>query len=86
MFAKVHFLSLPEREALTVPREAIVGSMREPKIYVVENGVARLKNITIGAENGTSVEVISGVSSSDTIVTTGQNNLRDGQEVKVVNN
>ncbi|MBV9671110.1 MAG: efflux RND transporter periplasmic adaptor subunit [Acidobacteriales bacterium] len=46
--------------------------------------VARLTPITVGAVNGTDINVVSGVTTGDVVVTAGANLLKDGQRVEVV--
>jgi multidrug efflux pump subunit AcrA (membrane-fusion protein) len=86
MFGRVHFTSLSERQALTIPREALIGSVRSAQVFVAENGVARLKSITVGQEAGKMLEVVSGLQEGEQVIVSGQNNLRDGYAINVINN
>jgi RND family efflux transporter MFP subunit len=83
MFGKVAFTTIPRKDVLVIPREALVGSVKKPQVYVVQGKVAKLRDIVVAAELGTSVEVISGIGQGETIVTNGQNNLRDGAEISI---
>lgn len=87
MNARMSRQTREERQALMIPRLAIVGSIKSPSVYVVEteNGkvVARLKNIVLGVERGTNVEVVSGLQRGERVVVSGQNNARSGAEVIV---
>jgi RND family efflux transporter MFP subunit len=73
-----------ERKALVIPRVAIVGSLRDPDVFVVSAGAAQKRRIVIGNEYGTDVEVRSGLSEKDAVVTSGQTLLAEGLAVKVV--
>lgn len=84
MFGRVTFLSVKDKEALTIPREALLGSMKHAQVFVVENGIAKLRNIVIGSEVGTNLEVRSGLALGESIVVNGQNNLKDHVAVNVV--
>ena len=84
MFGRVQFTSIPHKSALMVPREAVVGSVKQAQVYVVNNGIAKLRDVVLGAEEGTSVEVISGLLEGDQVVVSGQNSLRDNVQVSVV--
>jgi len=84
MFGRVQFTSIPHRETLMIPREAVIGSVKKPQVYVVNNGIAKLRDIVVGAEQGTSIEVLSGLLDGDKIVVSGQNSLRDNVAVTVV--
>lgn len=70
---------------LAVPREAFDGSIAEGKVYVLENGVAKLRKVEAGTLYGKKVEVLSGLSEGETVIVSGQINLQDNSEVKVVN-
>lgn len=83
MFGKVAFTSIPRRNVLSIPREALVGSVKKPQVYVVQGKTAKLHDIVVGAEIGTNIEVLSGIGHGETIVVSGQNNLRDGVEIVV---
>jgi RND family efflux transporter MFP subunit len=72
------------RQVLLIPRSAIVGSLRSPKVFIVEGGLARERAIVAGEEYGTEVEVISGLEEGDLAVVTGQTLLSDAQSVRVV--
>jgi multidrug efflux pump subunit AcrA (membrane-fusion protein) len=84
MFARVYFKSIQRNEVLAIPREALVGSVKAPQVFVVENGIAKLRSVVLGAEFGTSVEVIGGLNTGENIVVNGQNNLSDNVKVEVL--
>lgn len=84
MFAKVNFTSIENREAVVIPREALVGSVKNPQVFVVENGIARLRNLVVGVQIGTSIQILSGLNEGETIVVSGQNNLVDSVAVEIV--
>jgi RND family efflux transporter MFP subunit len=83
LFARVLFSSLAGRETLTIPREALIGSVRDPYVYVIEGAAARLRRLTLGEEAGDLLEVREGLKEGDQVVVSGQNNLRDGAAVIV---
>jgi RND family efflux transporter MFP subunit len=85
MFARVEFTSMKNRDVMLIPREAIVGSVKAPQVYIVDNGVAKLRNITVGNEAGTSIQVVGGLSDGETVVTNGQNNIVDNSKVQILN-
>ncbi len=85
MFADVHFTEHLTTESMAIPREALVGSIETPQVYVVEHGIARLKKIVVGATYNHYLEVLGGLQVGETIVTSGQDNLEDGYKVNVIN-
>lgn len=84
MFAHVTFTSLPRTESLTIPRAALVGSIRAPQVYVVENNTAHLRDVVAGAITDTRLAIIKGLNAGESVVVSGQNNLRDNVAVTVV--
>ena len=84
MSVRLAFGGRGERKALVIPRVAIVGSLRDPDVFVVSAGAAQKLRLVIGSEYGTDVEVRSGLSEQDAVVTSGQTLLAEGQAVKVV--
>jgi RND family efflux transporter MFP subunit len=65
-------------ESLAVPRQAILGSAKDPQVYVVENGKAVLKNVAIGVATNEFYEITKGLKAGDQVVTSGQINLQNG--------
>jgi membrane fusion protein, multidrug efflux system len=84
MFGTVSFGFESKREAITIPRNAIVGSIKTPKVYVVVNNKAVLKDVTIGSARDNDVEITSGLTAGEVVVTSGQINLDNNSEVRVV--
>lgn len=84
-FARVDFSSLKGTKGLVIPREALVGSVKNPQVYVVENGIAKLRSLIVGSESNTFVQVLNGLTGNETIVINGQNNLVDNIKVEILN-
>ena len=82
-YVSAAFPSVGQRQVPLVPRDAIVGSLKEPKVYVAEGGVAKLKPIVVGADNGRMIEVVSGLNEGEEVVIAGQQNLKDGVKLDV---
>ena len=83
MFARINFATLAGKETIVIPRAALVGSVKNPKVFVVKNGTAKERDIVLGQAAGTNVQVLGGLMIGETIVTNGQNNLTDGAKVQV---
>jgi len=83
MFGKVVMNDVSTKEAITISASAIVGSDLEPKVYVVENGKATLKPISVARRFQNKVVVGSGLKNGDQIITSGFINLFDGANVTV---
>lgn len=83
MFARTVFLGSKARNSLLIPRQALVGSVRNPEVFVIAGGVAHRVRIVAGAESGRRLEVLKGLDTGDLVVVSGQNELEEGSPVTV---
>lgn len=66
-----------------VPVESVLTQGSTSTVFVMDaQGVVQARTVQIGASNDTAVQVLSGVSSGDQVVTTGAAALHDGQSVR----
>tara|TARA_R110002074_G_scaffold104764_6_gene226301 strand:+ start:991 stop:2052 length:1062 start_codon:yes stop_codon:yes gene_type:complete len=88
LFAEVNFDTLKnyEEEARMIPRQAIVGSLQNPSVFVIENEKAKLKKIEVGAVIDGNVVVLSGLKDGEQVVTKGIINLTNNTLVTITNN
>ena len=71
--------------SLQIPREALVGSIKDAKVYKVNsNNLVNLTPITISGETENNIIVSEGLSKGDNVVTSGQINLSDGSKVSII--
>ncbi|NJW54239.1 efflux RND transporter periplasmic adaptor subunit, partial [Salinimicrobium oceani] len=84
MYATAVFNESGMDNVLTIPREAFVGSVSDNRVFVLENGIAKLKQIQTGINYGNKVEVTAGLNEGDIVVTSGQINLTDNTPVKIL--
>jgi RND family efflux transporter MFP subunit len=70
------------KTALAVPRKALVGSSKNPQVYVISGGKAKLTSFSAGTSDGEYIEIVSGLTKEDQIIVKGQVNLQDGSFVK----
>ena len=84
MFGTVFFNSGSKDEKLFIPRDALIGSVKDPQVYVINNGVASLRSIVVGNTYDKNLEVLKGLKVGDKVVVNGQNNLVDNYNVTVV--
>jgi RND family efflux transporter MFP subunit len=82
MYASVSLLNNQSVTALAIPRKALVGSLKNPQVYVIKNGKAILTSFNAGTSDGEFIEVVNGLSNTDRIVVKGQVNLQDKSNVK----
>ncbi|MFD2247867.1 efflux RND transporter periplasmic adaptor subunit [Pontibacter ruber] len=84
MYGTAFFEVADQRDALLLPREAIVGSIQNPSVYVVNNGVANMRKVKVGVVTQDKVEILDGVKPGEIVVQSGQINLREGIKVSVL--
>jgi RND family efflux transporter MFP subunit len=79
-FARVVFRGAPRR-ALVVPANGIQRHGQVTSVYVVQDGVARLRLIQVGSTSPSGVEVLAGLDAGESIVTSLLTRLVDGARV-----
>ncbi len=84
MFARVLAPGEVHREAVLVPRIALVSGIRKPEVFIVRNGLALLKPFVPGIELQKDLEVVDGLAVGESVVTSGQTELRNGSPVTVI--
>lgn len=77
-------LPVKNEQKIIISKKSIVGSMERPVVYVVENGRAIRRELIIGQSNEKQVEVLKGLSENESVIISGQLNIKDGDEVAVV--
>jgi len=82
MYITANFDIEANQNVIMIPRSAITGSVKNAKVYTVNNGRASEKEVTVGAMTGNKVEILSGLQSGDSIVVSGLINVSDGVTVK----
>ncbi len=83
MYVTAHFEANTKKTGLLIPRNAVSGSVKSASVFVVQNGIATHRNVTVGDMIGKRVEITQGLQPGDSIVVAGLINISDG--VKVVN-
>ena len=85
MYGTAAFSSKQQKQLMmVVPRNAFVGSVSSNQIFVVENGIAKLKKVMAGRILGEEVEILSGLSDNEIVIVTGQINLTEGTKVDII--
>jgi membrane fusion protein, multidrug efflux system len=82
-YAQVVFHLRTSNPPLTIPSNTLIFRTSNTQVAVAENGVARLRNVVIGRDLGTSLEVISGLESGDAVILNPPDSLADGAAISV---
>jgi membrane fusion protein (multidrug efflux system) len=81
MFGRVRVAYEIHEDALLVPSEAVLAEDSDSAVYVVEDGVARRRTISVGLSSAAGIEVLSGLDGSENVIVVGQASVKDGTPV-----
>ena len=84
-FVYVNFPQDTKESVIQVERSALPESVKNPYVYVVENGKAMKRKIVTGREIGDFIEVVDGLKIGELVITSGQINLNEGSNIEIVN-
>lgn len=85
MFARISIVHDVHADALQIPRSAIVEEAGESAVYVIDEDIATRRVIRTGYTEGGRVEVLEGLAEGEEFVVIGQNGLKTGSRVAVIN-
>ena len=83
MFAEITLITDERENAILVPTEAVVPDMNEKRVWVLRGGKAVLTPVTSGNRTQNMIEILSGISVGDTVITSGLMQLRPNMAVRV---
>jgi membrane fusion protein (multidrug efflux system) len=84
MFVNTHIITDVHKNALLIPKAAVVYENQYINVYVVRNHVARKIQLETGYEDNEKIEALSGVKEGDKIVIVGQEGMKDNTKVNIV--
>ncbi len=83
MFASGKVVLNTRKNAVVVSRDAIMEKTgSKGRVYVVKNGVAEERKVTLGIQNGDKIEVVEGLQTGDKVITSGQGQIQKGDKVE----
>lgn len=85
-YVDVAFAQKTKTSVLQIPREAMLGSLKDAKVYVVDTAknIVTLRHVVLGADFGNFMEVLKGLNAGEQVVTSGQINLTDSTRVTII--
>lgn len=83
MTAEVRATVEVEENTVVIPIEAVLTREGKQVVFVVEEGLARLRQVALGLESGDTCSVLEGVEPGEQVVSRGQHYLQDGEKVTV---
>ncbi|MDQ6787505.1 MAG: efflux RND transporter periplasmic adaptor subunit [Acidobacteriota bacterium] len=86
MFATARITKQGGNTGLFVPRAALYNdqSTQSYRVFVIQEGVAKLRVVQLGTEEGDTIQIINGVNADETIATSNLPQLYEGAKVEVI--
>jgi HlyD family secretion protein len=81
-FARVNVQIRRIAQTIVVPEAAVLTREDKQVVFVMEAGVAKMREITVGPAEGGMVSVTKGIKLGDKVVTVGNHELSDGAKVE----
>ncbi len=85
MFVKADLVISRESNALVIPKEIISTRGNRSSVYIVKDGAAEERRLSLGIANGGDVMVTNGLSSGDRLIIKGYETLQNRSKVKIMN-
>jgi multidrug efflux pump subunit AcrA (membrane-fusion protein) len=86
MFAEVEVVTATLCSVILVPEDVVVRDLGRgtDHIFIVEDSIVVRTEVKIGASSRDTVEVVSGLTGNEIVVSKGQNFLTDGESVRII--
>jgi RND family efflux transporter MFP subunit len=84
MFVQTEIILDRKENVIVIRKDVIVSNQRGKSVFIVEQGTAEQKQITLGYENKDQVEITSGLKVNDRLVVKGFETLRARSKVKII--
>jgi membrane fusion protein, multidrug efflux system len=72
-----------DKNVVAIPNDAVQNGQRGTFVFVVENGMAKVRDVTVARTVDGEAVVSKGLNGDETVVTDGQLSLRDGSRVDI---
>lgn len=82
---KLYVTSEETKDAMTIPVDAVYYEGGEPYVYVYEDGRVYRRSVETGIYDSATMEILSGLTMEDMVVTTWSSELYEGAEVIIKN-
>jgi RND family efflux transporter MFP subunit len=83
-FVNVDIITETLESRIALPRTAVLVDGAAPRVFIVQDGRAAEREVAVGTSQGDQVEIRTGVEAGDTVVIVGQDNLRTGLAVRLM--
>lgn len=83
-FAQIEFSLDRTEDAVMIPTEALIPVLKGQKVFVSRNGKAEEAKVETGFRSDQKIQILKGITSGDTIITTGIMQLKKGTSLKII--
>lgn len=83
MSCKMKIANYENKDALVVPVQVIQKTSQGDMLYIADGKVAKSVQVTAGRNSNGMVEIVSGISAGDKVITQGYNELDNGQPIVI---
>lgn len=81
MFSRARLLKDSHLNTVLIPKQAVMTIDNQHTVFVMQDNIATRHSVTLGYSNDSVVEVLSGISADQQVITAGQNSLKDQAKV-----
>jgi membrane fusion protein, multidrug efflux system len=83
-FVKVFVNMGATQNALMIPTQCVIPTLKGQKVFIAKNGIAVEIPVTIGVRTDDKIQIIEGISAGDTVITTGLLSVKKDAELKLL--
>lgn len=83
-FCRVHLLTGTYKNAICIPRRALLSEDGEDFVFVARADSVNRTKVNVGAISGDTAQILAGLTPGDSVVTVGQGGLKQGSKIKPV--
>jgi len=74
------------KDTMLIPEESVLTSKDFSYVFIIDENVAKLKKVNLGITSNGMIQILSGLKSNDRVVTLGHEKLKDGSQIKIIEN
>ena len=83
-FVTIDIVRETHPQAVLLPREAVIRELQDAYVFVASAGIAEKRTVSLGLEEGTRIEALSGVKPGEQVIVAGQGGLKQGSPIKII--
>ena len=83
-FVRIAIVRDSVEAAVLMPRKAVVRELQSAHVFVVKDGVAEKRAVTLGLEEDELIQALSGVTAGEQVIVAGQGGLKDGSAIELM--